>query len=140
MFAAYGVLGSPRARIVRETIRSWLSIIHNIKPTRVKDLGDSWLAAKKQILGFGDKYIVGIMSNILSMLNKAGWTPISFHTWLDHTGAAWSMTGHKAPPDQVANAIIKSFALSELERADSHYCGKGMKDGVHFGATLAYLY
>ena len=139
LFAAYGVLGSPRARIVRETVRSWFSIIHNIKPTQVKDLRDSWLAAKKQILGYGDKYIVGIMSNIISMLNKARWTPISFHTWLDHTGAAWSMTGHKAPPDQVANAIIKSFALGELERAESHYCGKGMGEGVHFGATLAYI-
>ena len=49
------------------------------------------------------------------------------------------MTGHKAPPDQVANVIIKSFALIELERAQTHYCGKGMGNGVHFGATLPYI-
>ena len=46
------------------------------------------------------------------------------------------MTGIKDPPDQVANAIIKSMAFLDMVRASDHYCGKGMSQGTHFPATL----
>ena len=59
--------------------------------------------------------------------------------WRSHDNETWTMTGHKAPPDQLANAMIKRMASLEMERADEHYCGKGMGNGVHFWATLSHL-
>ena len=102
------------------------------------DIKYAWIKAKQVITEHGDSQVVGIMSNLISMLLKANWEPTAFNSW-NHNGLVWQLTGAKTPPDQVANAIIQSYASLELTRADSHYLGKGMKDGVHFRSTLSLL-
>ena len=79
------------------------------------------------------------MSNLISILHKAKWVPRTYNVWQDDNGATWVMTGRCVSPDTVAHAIIKSYALIDLQRADAHYCGKGMSEGVHFSATLALM-
>ena len=69
--AAYGVLGTPRARIIRETVRSWFPIIHEATPDDIGEIRASW--ARDEIASNGEGSKVGIMSNLISSLFKAKW-------------------------------------------------------------------
>jgi hypothetical protein len=83
--------------------------------------------------------IIGIMSNVITILIKAKWFPKALHVWQDEHGSSWVMSGAKLSPDVVANAINRSFTNLEMYRAASHYNGKGLSEGMHYNATMANL-
>ena len=83
--------------------------------------------------------VKGIMSNLILILIKAKWDPESLYQWRDPRGTRWTMAGVSTSPDVVANIINRDFLNIELHRADGHYNGSGLKNGLHINATLKIL-
>ena len=140
LICAYGVLGTPKARVVRETIRAWFKILRICKGKMMNQLKQAWPKQLKTMLNNNHiKNVKGIMSNVMYILLKAKWFPTSVIEWKDANGATWSMGGTKVSPDIVAAAIIKDLLLIDLQRAADHYNGLGLQNGIHYNATSALL-
>ena len=133
------MLGTPRARIIRETIRAWFSILNSATNDEIADIRLAWSKARDSVTQLLDDAVCGLMSNIILILHRAKWIPRLYNRWSDGCGTAWVLSGGFSSPDLVANTIIKSYADLDLERAQAHYCGKGMGQGVHFPATLGLI-
>ncbi len=139
LLVAFGLNATPRARIIRETIRDYLNILANNSSVCVTNTtGCAWIAAVKKLRENNNstKYVTGIMSNVILILLKAGWSPNAFNCWSDPSGTVWTLTNNSVSPDIVSSEIIKSYFAFDLARADNHYDGKGMKDGIHRESTL----
>ena len=145
LISAYGLKGTPRARIIRETIREWFSLLKEVEPTELIDLRVAWGKAKDKVIAIGDSQIRGIISNIIHILHKADWKPVAINMWIDNNNNKWVLnlsptsTSSASAPDVVASALIKAYADLDMLRAQNHYNGKGMGNGVHFNATLSLL-
>jgi len=79
------------------------------------------------------------MSNMIYILIKAKWKPVTFNCWIDPEGSTWATVNFRTPPDIVASAIIQSYLDIDLERAGNHYNGKGIQDGIDIENTLRLL-
>ena len=62
-----------------------------------------------------------------------------FNCWQDHLGAVWTITDFSVAPDIVAAAVTQSFFDARLQRASTHYNGKGMDKGIDIDSTLRYI-
>ncbi len=160
---SFGILGTPRARIVRETIRSWFDVLSQSKD-QFSDIRVAWSIAVEELsvastvvsqaLAENEAFLCknasfslrrcanvpakpkGIMSNLISILVAAGWQPTLFNCWTDESGDRWVLTDFSVSSDVVANAIIKAFFSKELVRAATHYNGKGIQDGIDFHNSM----
>ena len=124
LIVAYGVQGTPRSRIVRESLRVWFDVLRNIKPSVLGDLRLAWAKARDLLIKEPkDIHVKGVMSNLILLLIKANWFPEQVHVWRDPRGTRWTLAGSLYSPDVVAAKINHDFLNIELQRADSHYCG-----------------
>ena len=55
----------------------------------------------------GMNNVRGIMSNLISLLLRAGWSPTNLFNWQDADGCTWTMAGVRVSPDNVAAPITK---------------------------------
>lgn len=67
LVAAYGVLGTPRAKVIRETIRSWFEIPRTCSDSEISDIRAAWPLARNFMLRNNCRItgVTGIMSNKL---------------------------------------------------------------------------
>jgi hypothetical protein len=143
LIVAYGVLGTPRARIVRETLRDWFGMVRlaNPHPELVHEIRNAWAKAKNKLRNSNNNIndVHGIMSNVIHMLIQAKWDPIAPNMWVDPEGNQWIIQNMKVAPDVVAAALTKSFVDIDLVRAAQHYNGKGLQEGLDTDNTFRYL-
>jgi hypothetical protein len=133
---AYGLLGSPVARIIRETVVAWFSILPQCTPQQIDDLRVAWSHAKnKMLFDHNVRHIHGIMSNLVYILIKAKWQPIAFNVWRDRNGSLWVIDGCVSS-NIVAAAIAKSMFEISLVRAAAHHDGWGVQNGVDSDCTF----
>jgi len=134
---AYAVLGPHRARIVRQTLRAWFSIVRTLSETQINDLRAAWSRARDALVDNDSMHqVYGLMSNVIFMLNQAQWAPRAYNVWQDHEGSTWAMTEHSFSPGIVA-AITKAFLLLDCARFKNHPNGKGIKDGFDYHNTMS---
>ena len=62
-----------------------------------------------------------------------------FNRWISDTNTQWQIVDRKASPDLVSSAVTKSFFSEDPVRADAHYNGSGVKDGIDVGSTFRYI-
>jgi hypothetical protein len=139
LVASYGILGTPRARVIRETTIAWFQFLANIKDTAVIDgLRAVWGEVHNHLAKFqnAQAHVRGIINNVVCILLQAGWYPHSYNCWKDHEGSTYVLTGNHISPNVVANAIIKTFLFIDLVRASKHHDGKGMEHGIDFRNTV----
>jgi len=141
LIVAYGVLGTPRARVTRETIRAWFELLRDLGPDEVNDVRDAWIRAKSHMLkhDFNVKGVRGIMSNVIYLLQKADWDPVAYNCWRDPQKALWIIRDYKTSPDIVAHAIARAYLDKDAKRASSHYNGKGIESGIDTEHTLRHV-
>jgi len=140
LLVAYGVQGTPRARIVRELIRAWFQLLRMCSTTMIGELRVAWSKAYNVLRHDNvERHIRGIMSNLISMLLKAKWDPSTMNCWTGDDDTKWVMSGTTVSPDTVAAALNRKFFNMELARAAGHYLGKGLENGLHVNATLSWL-
>ena len=79
LVVAYGVLGTPRARIVRETMREWFNILRmaGAHPHILNAIRCAWAKAKTalSLSASSINKVHGVMSNVIHMLNQAAGIP-----------------------------------------------------------------
>jgi len=142
LLVAYGINGTPQARIVRETIRDWFGMLrqaHSV-PNMINDIRVAWARAKQHVIDNNNiSCVKGIMSNVIYILNQAKWVPRTFDCWEDPQGSAWIIKDYKTAPDIVAAAITRSYLEVDLPRAAQHYNGLGMQEGIDADNTIRYL-
>jgi len=141
LLSTYGVLGTPRARLIRETIRAWINLIKNIDEHLLIDVRAAWAKAKEALssaVGSKANGIKGILSNVIYILIQANWVPVAFNVWRDHEGSIWTLTNFKVSPDVVATAIYHAFLELDLLRAARHHNGEGIQFGVDLTNTFRY--
>ena len=140
LIAAYGLQGTPRSRLVRETIKAWFDVIKLGGPKLIKQIRAAWPEALKFIQNNPkSENVVGLMTNLILILTKAKWTPSTYSAWRSPDGDTWSMTGSLVSPDIVASQVNKDLFISDFARAEGHYNGKGRACGIHADATLSVL-
>jgi hypothetical protein len=140
LLVSFGILGTPRARIVRDTIRAWVAILRDLSGNPLTRLRVAWANARNKLVADNiPKNIRGLMSNIINILIRAGWDPRQFNVWNDDDGSTWAIVSVKASPDSVAAAIIKSYHRADLKRACGHHNGGGMQDGIDYHNTMNVL-
>ena len=140
LLITYGVLGTPRARLIRDTIRAWIGLLRTLNPEEIIDLRAAWAKAKETLTSC-DKPInnvTGILSNVICILIQAKWSPIAYNVWRDDIGNIWAIVNLKISPDNVATAIYHSYLRIDLARASQHYNGRGIEHGVDFENTFRY--
>ena len=138
---AYGVLGTPRARIIRETLRDFFTILRNISPSELLQLRTAWAEAKQELKkkSLSVASVHGILSNVIYILLHAQWNPIAYNFWEDDTGGQWQIVDWKVSPDIVSAAITKSYLDISLRKADSHHNGKGIYYGIDSANTFRHV-
>ena len=116
---AYGVLGTPRARIIRETFRVWFDVYRTLIDSDADMLRQAWADAKQEFQSYGKSVfrIKGLLSNMVYILLSAGWDPISIDCWFDPKGEAYRLA-RNVSPDIAAAAVIKTYFNNELAKAD----------------------
>jgi len=140
LVCAFGVLGTPRARIIRETMSAWFKLVLDLNSVELYNLRCAWGKAKLAIRGNTCvSQVLGLMSNVIYILVKAGWEPFAYNLWTDDEGATWTMTSRLFSPNIVSAALAKSYLALDLRRAETHYNGQGIKNGIDFEATLIVL-
>ena len=140
LMVCYGIQGSPKARIVRETIQAWFKLLRLADSNTISKIKQAWpiaVEAVKQPNGIQN--VKGIMSNLILFLIKAGWFPTNLFSWKDPREANWTMSGVTTSPDIVAAAVIKDLFDIDLKRGANHYNGKGIEKGIHYNATVRVL-
>ena len=136
---AFGVLGTPRARIIRDTFREWFCIVRSFTDVcQIRLLMDAWTSAISSLASTpaSCRKVRGLLSNVICILLRAGWSPSAFNRWEDRDGDVWILNG-SISPDKCSSAVIKSMLSVELVRANEHCDGKGIANGVDFNATLS---
>ena len=73
---------------------------------------------------------------MIYILIKAEWSPIAYNCWKDSQGSLWMLMGKPVSPDIVSAAIAKTHVDLDCQRAESHYNGLGLKEGLHIEASL----
>ena len=138
LLACFGLHGTPRARIIRELLRSWFQILRGLSQQESLDTRVAWAKAKQHILNdnVSIKNVRGIMSNVIYTLLKAKWDPSTFNCWKSPEGTIWAIVDFKVSPDVVAGAVTKSYFDNQLVSASQHFDGLGMGDGIDVDATL----
>jgi hypothetical protein len=138
LLVAFGLLGTPRARIVRESVRAWFDIIRESGVDRINDIRVAWSKAKAclQDSNHNINKVHGLMSNIIYILYKAHWIPRTFNCWEDPEGSTWVIANFKVAPDIVAAAITSSYLELSLTLAAQHHNGQGIQNGVDVENTL----
>ena len=140
LVAAYGLQGTPRSRMVRQTIRAWFDVLKVGGPELVKQVRVAWTKAASILTNKPcHSNVLGLMSNLILLLLKAKWTPVSSHAWKDPSGQLWTMAGTSVSPDNVAAEINRDLFIADFQRAAGHYNGKGIADGIHINATTRVL-
>ena len=123
LVAAFGMQGTPRARLVRESITAWFELLRLCAPEALGRLKEAWsrAASNMQQTIKHSKHIhanvIGIMSNVIAILLKAGWAPTAVSVWRDELGSPWIMTGFKISPDVVSSAINRRLTNIDMARA-----------------------
>ena len=120
LMVAYGIMGSPKARIVREAITAWFQILKSCDSKTIGDLRVAWNKARDVIENDKKmKNVHGFMSNIIWILFKAKWLPISMFKWKDPRGTFWTMSGVNHSPSIVAAAIVRDLFDLDLKLAEN---------------------
>jgi len=133
----YGILGAPRARIVRESIREYFLLVSSASPNLISDIRVAWPIARDGLKAnpvIGD--VRGLIPNIIKIFRRARWNPRQYNLWEDPHGGLWAITGRKVSPNIVAAAITRSYLDLDLIRAATHYNGKGIMNGVDYDSML----
>ncbi len=135
---SYGILGTPKARIIRETIRAWVDV-SRFSTNIIDDIRVAWSVAVSNITKSAKPrdLVKGIMSNLICILLAAGWHPSVYNCWRDDAGDVWTLTDFSVSPDIVASAVIKAVCARDLVRASTHYNGKGIQHGIDYHNTMA---
>lgn len=126
LLIAYGLQGAPRYRIVRECVRLLFQPLMFCDSKMMAELRVAWSEDYAHLsLDNNANLIRGIMTNIISLLFKAGWEPSNLNCWTDEDDAKWVVSGALVFPDVVAEAIDRLFFNIESGRAANHYFSKG---------------
>ncbi len=139
LVTAFGLQGTPRSRLVRETISVWFDVLKQCDAEVTRDLGEAWFRAKTKCENNPKYPVRGIMTNLICILLKAKWIPQAMDCWIDPQGASWTMTGVLVSPNIIATVINRDLFMGELKRAATHYNGKGIENGIHVNSTFAVL-
>ena len=134
---AYGVQGTVKSRLIRETVVAWFSMLKHFKAGESNLLRHAWVEAKRSSK-VGDAP-VGLMTNMLHIVRNAGWHPHAFNAWEDTQGWAYALADATISPTVIANKLAIATLNKDLARASSHYDGKGMHKGIDWHVTLATL-
>ena len=93
LLVAYGVLGTARARIIRETLRDWFGMLRlaESQPNAIENIRSAWAKAKSVLRNNNNNIqsVHGIMSNLIHMLIQAKWNPVAYNMWVDPCGTQW---------------------------------------------------
>ncbi len=138
LMVSYGLLGTPKSRIIRETIKAWIDLLKLSDDSLIHDINLAWPIARKKLIvsNCPVNAIRGIMSNVQFILMGAGWYPSAFNCWRDEEGSQWTLTDFSISPDIVSSAICKAHFNRELIRAATHFDGKGIQDGIDYHNTM----
>ena len=79
------------------------------------------------------------MANVIDLLFRVRWTPRGFNVWRDRNTQLWIMAEGSHAPHIVANAIVEDLVRDKLDKASSHYPGKGLQHGVDWNISLSLL-
>ena len=136
----YGPMGHPTARIIRELIISWFKLLSKLDHgISILDITQAWIRAKMNLAqcNFSIKQVKGILSNVIYMLHRSGWDPISYNLWADPQGDIWTLHKDGCSPQGVAAMIIKSHNAKEALRASEYYGGRGMEHDIDWNISLS---
>lgn len=138
---AYGLQGSPRAMIHRETIRAYFDVLRAASQEGIADIRSAWPKARDFLIGkkLNVLAVHGVMSNVIYILLHAKWFPRTYNLLEDCNGAQWQIVDWHVSPDIVAAAVTESFFSHDVVRAAEHYNGKGIKHVVDTDNTLRYI-
>jgi hypothetical protein len=84
------------------------------------------------------KYVKGLMSNVICMLLHLNWKPLFWNEWHDSRGNQYKLYDTKKVAISVAPALVDSYIAISLHRADAHYEGQGVAQGVDWNTSLIY--
>ena len=105
---AFGLQGTPRSRIVRETMKAWFEVLAQLKPNVIEDLRVAWAKCRDAIKADPrDINVRGFLSNLVLLLTRASWVPETLNCWEDPRGDKWTLTSASSPPDIISNAMKK---------------------------------
>ena len=139
LLICFGPNGSPRARVVRELLRSWFELLRSAPQADINDIRSAWARAKSQLNeDLNIKHVHGIMSNVIYTLLKAKWVPVLYNMWESPEGVVWEITDFHVSPDLVAAAVTLSFFTNGLTSMSQHYDGIGIENGIDIDASLKY--
>ena len=143
LVVAYGLLSTPHARIIIQTIKTWFEILQLWNLSEVSsasDISQAWAIARRKIHASSKpvKCVQGILSNVIFILFQANWVPYAPNLWIDPNGTHWKLDP-SVSSFAVSAQITKDTHASQLSEAAQHYDGKGIQEGINWDITLRHI-
>ena len=81
LVVSYGVLATPRARIIRETLTAYFESLKILMPEQLISLNKAWHTALLHLRSYSrpSEHVRGLISNVISILLSAKWHPGLFN-------------------------------------------------------------
>ncbi len=81
------------------------------------------------------------MSNVIALLFKLNWDPISFEIWQNNnTNEQYALTCRGMCTKPLIQDLVNSLNTTQYLRASEHYDGAGIEYGVDWHTTLCLLH
>ena len=127
LLVTFGVLGTPRARIIRETVRARFKLLGDSTEIETPEIHLARSKAKNKLIQSDGSVrdVHGNLSNMCYIVYHAKWIPISFNLWNDNGGARWELADWSVSPDAVSSAIVHAYFKLSLVAASGHVMVKG---------------
>ena len=132
-------MGTPQARIIRETINYWFPIARAlVNNGKLVKLVTAWEKAYRSIKRESpDRAIKGFISNLIRLLKKLNWDPVYYDFWKDPQGNWWKMDNASSSTNILANELVRAADRTNIARAAQFYNGTGMHEGIEWDISLS---
>ena len=145
----YGKRADPWQSVIKELALLWMKIMPVQYAKSRFDLALAWSKAKQdvcvgptpdtheQIISMKILWtnVTGPVSNMVASLYAIRFNPRTFSEWVAPDGTEWSLptaTGFPFCPVPLVHALQDQAGLRLWAGADTHFNGKGIKDGIEY--------
>ena len=136
---SYWCLGTPAARIIRETVTAWSDVLKDSDPQNIDRISKAWDTVVYNCT-YNNKtsffHVCGLLSNVVHMLFRLERKPRKFDEWESKNGDVWKHNA-EAHPHGIINEPIHDMQSQRLRSASLHHNGAGLETGIDRHATFA---
>ena len=131
-------------KLLLQLLKSWIATVKQMnKLNKLHNLRTAWSTAVKHYKQLPTPIpkakARGIMSNIITLLLDMQWKPLTYNCWQDPDDNFVVLDDYTIAPHNFAKTLYKWYTHPDFIRAERHFDGRGIAQGIDYNTTLSVL-